>query len=314
MFAAAPLNKRSHKFVLMNYNRLGNSDLLISSIGFGCMSLKGDQQENMSIIDRAIDHGVNYFDTADIYDKGLNEISVGKALKGKREKVVIATKAGNVLRSDGSGLDWNPSKDHILYAVEESLKRLQTNYIDLYQLHGGTLEDRIDETIEAFEILKGQGKIRFYGISSIRPNVIREYVSKFNIVSVMMQYSLLDRRPEEACLQLLQDNNIGVLARGSLASGLLVNKPAKAFLDYSPAQVETAALAIRNLSGDTRTNAQTAIKFVLQNSAITSAVLGIRTLEQLEDAVNTIAAPDLTNTELEVLHNALPVNFYEQHR
>src|SRR6202034_3432729 len=96
-----------------------------------------------------------------------------------------------------------------------------TDYIDLYQLHGGTIDDPIDETIEAFELLQQQGKIRYYGISSIRPNVISEYVQRSNIISVMMQYSLLDRRPEESCLQLLQQNNIGVLARGSVAGGLL---------------------------------------------------------------------------------------------
>ncbi len=94
-----------------------------------------------------------------------------------------------------------------------SLKRLNTDRIDVYQLHGGTIEDPIEETISAFEQLVQQGKIRYYGISSIRPNVIREYVLRSNIVSVMMQYSLLDRRPEEECLPLLAQKDIGVLAR-----------------------------------------------------------------------------------------------------
>jgi aryl-alcohol dehydrogenase-like predicted oxidoreductase len=88
------------------------------------------------------------------------------------KKVIIATKVGNQWRADGSGWDWNPNKDYIISAVEQSLKRLQTDYIDLYQLHGGTMEDPIDETIEAFEQLQKQGKIRYYGISSIRPTVI----------------------------------------------------------------------------------------------------------------------------------------------
>ena len=90
-------------------------------------------------------------------------------MRSKRDQVVIASKAGNQWRADGSGWDWNSSKKHILAAAEESLKRLKTDYIDLYQLHGGTIDDPIDETIEAFEILKKQGKIRYYGISSIRP-------------------------------------------------------------------------------------------------------------------------------------------------
>jgi aryl-alcohol dehydrogenase-like predicted oxidoreductase len=298
----------------MNFKQLGKSDLQISQIGFGCMSLKGSQEENEKIIHRAIELGINYFDTADLYDKGMNEVSVGKALKGKRDKVVLATKAGNQWKEDGSGWDWNPRKDYILSCVEGSLKRLQTDVIDLYQLHGGTIEDPIDETIEAFEILKQQGKIRYYGISSIRPNVIREYVERSNIVSVMMQYSLLDRRPEEICLPLLGANNIAVLARGSVAQGLLVNKPAKPYLNYNEEQVAHAATAVASLSGEQRSAAQTTLQFVLDNPAITSAIVGIRTTKQLEDAVKALTAPQLTPHEVDILKQSVRVNFYEQHR
>lgn len=298
----------------MEYKKLGKSDLNISRIGFGCMSLKDNQAENEKIIHQTLEYGINYFDTADLYDKGMNETSVGKALKGKREQAVIATKAGNQWREDGSGWDWNPRKEYILTAVEESLKRLQTDYIDLYQLHGGTIDDPIIETIEAFETLQKQGKIRYYGISSIRPNVIREYVNHSNVVSVMMQYSLLDRRPEEVCLPLLQQHRIGVLARGSVASGLLVNKRSKHYLNYNEERVETAATAIKNLSGPPRSPAQTAIQFVLQNTAITSAVVGIRTAEQLKDAVETMTVPGLTDAETEQLRKSIEKNFYNEHR
>jgi aryl-alcohol dehydrogenase-like predicted oxidoreductase len=298
----------------MNYRQLGKSDLQISQIGFGCMSLKGGQDENEKIIHRAIELGINYFDTADLYDKGMNEVSVGKALKGKRDEVVLATKVGNQWREDGSGWDWNPNKSYILSCVEGSLKRLQTDVIDLYQLHGGTIEDPIDETIEAFETLKQQGKIKHYGISSIRPNVIREYVERSNIASVMMQYSLLDRRPEEICLPLLAANNIAVLARGTVAQGLLVNKPAKPYLNYNEEQVAHAATAVASLSGEQRTAAQTTLQFVLDNPAITSAIVGIRTMKQLEDAVKASTAPQLTPHEIDILKQSVRVNFYEQHR
>ncbi|MGV2686963.1 aldo/keto reductase, partial [Clostridium perfringens] len=127
--------------------------------------------------------------------------------------VIIATKVGNRRVPGKDGLVWDPSKDYIKSAVKDSLRRLGTDYIDLYQLHGGTLDDPLDETIEAFEELKREGWIRYYGISSIRPNVIREYVAKSNIVSVMSQYSILDRRPEEAVLDLLAENGISAIAR-----------------------------------------------------------------------------------------------------
>ncbi|MDQ3842542.1 MAG: aldo/keto reductase, partial [Bacteroidota bacterium] len=217
----------------MEYRQLGTSNLQISKIAFGCMSLHQDEGAYQKIIDQAIASGINFFDTADLYDKGRNEEYLGQALKVKRKEVLIATKVGNQWRPDGSGWDWNPRKEYILTAVEKSLKRLQTDYIDLYQLHGGTIQDNIDETIGAFEQLVQQGKIRYYGISSIRPNVIREYVKRSHIVSVMMQYSLLDRRPEEEAFPLLQQHTIGVLARGSVAQGLLINKPPKPYLNYN---------------------------------------------------------------------------------
>jgi aryl-alcohol dehydrogenase-like predicted oxidoreductase len=298
----------------MNYQLLGKSSLNISKIGFGCMSLKPDQKDFNNIIDAAIDRGINYFDTADLYDKGLNETLLGKAFKGKRDKVIIATKAGNQWRPDGSGWDWNPRKEYILKCADESLKRLQIDYIDLYQSHGGTIEDNIDETIEAYEILLKQGKIRYYGLSSIRPNVIREFIKKSNIVSVMTQYSLLDRRPEESTLQLLHENNIGVLARGSVATGLLANKPAKPYLNYNEKQIADAANAIKSISLKERNAAQTAIQYVLNNPAVTSAIVGIRTMEQLKEAVEAINAPALSEEEIKMLREAIPVNFYEQHR
>jgi aryl-alcohol dehydrogenase-like predicted oxidoreductase len=298
----------------MNYQLLGKSSLLISKIGFGCMSLKPDQKDFNTIIDAAIDLGINYFDTADLYDKGLNETLLGKAFKGKRDKVIIATKAGNQWRADGSGWDWNPRKEYILKCVDESLKRLQIDYIDLYQSHGGTMEDNIDETIEAYEILLKQGKIRYYGLSSIRPNVIREFIKKSNIVSVMTQYSLLDRRPEESTLQLLHEHNIGVLVRGSVATGLLINKPAKPYLNYNESQIADAANAVKSVSSNKRNAAQTAIQYILKNPAVTSVIVGIRTMEQLREAVETVNTPGLTEEETKILREAVPANFYEQHR
>jgi aryl-alcohol dehydrogenase-like predicted oxidoreductase len=294
--------------------RLGKSSLEISEVGFGCMSLGDNESDNIFLLHKALELGINFFDTADLYQHGKNEEFLGKAFKGKREKVIIATKAGNQWRSDGSGWDWNPKKEYILSCAENSLKRLQTDHIDLFQLHGGTIEDPIDDTIDAFEMLVKQGKIRYYGISSIRPNVIREYVKRSNIVSVMMQYGLLDRRPEEECLQLLYDHNIGVLARGSLAKGLLAGKPAAGFLNYNADEVNKMAIAVKSIAGKARTPAQTAIHYVLANKAISSVVTGIRTKEQLEEVA---AAPErqlLTEQELETLSLVIPANLYDSHR
>ena len=298
----------------MDYRKLGKSNLNISRIGFGTMSLKPDQPDFKNIIDAAIDKGINYFDTADLYDKGENEIMLGKVFKGKRDKVIIASKAGNQWREDGSGWDWNPGKEYILKCAEGSLKRLQTDYLDLFQLHGGTMQDKIEESIDAFEILLKQGKILNYGLSSIRPNVIREHVKHGTMVSVMTQYSLLDKRPEESTLNLLKENNIGVVTRGSVASGLLINKPAKEYLGYTEAEVKQVKDLLDRMSDSNKKAPQIAIQYVLNHPAVTSAIIGMRTMEQLEDAVKAVTLPPLSAEEMEILHKEIPANFYAEHR
>jgi aryl-alcohol dehydrogenase-like predicted oxidoreductase len=296
---------------MMQYKQLGNTSMNISRIAFGCMSLKPGVADNEKLLKAAVESGINFFDTADLYDNGVNEKIVGKALKNCRSEVFIATKVGNQLRADGNGLDWNPSKKYILESAGKSLQRLQTDHIDLYQLHGGTIDDLIDETKEAFEMLKQQGKIRYYGISSIRPNVIRNWVRMSGISSVMMQYSLLDRRPEEECLQLLLKNNIGVLARGPLAQGLLVNKPPKNFLGKTEAEVN----AIMMMMNGKKTPASTlAMQFVLHHPAVTATVTGIRNSEQLKETLNAIKLPPLTEDVYDQMQRIAPVNIYAQHR
>ncbi len=298
----------------MRYRKLVKSGLSVSEIGFGCMSLQLNDAKNEILIKKAIDSGINFFDTADIYQNGENEVCFGKAVMHNRDKIIIATKVGNKPAKNGNGLDWDASAAHILSSAEQSLKRLQTDYIDLYQLHGGMIEDNIDETIEAFEKLKQQGKIRFYGISSIRPNVIREYVKRSNIVSVMMQYSILDRRPEETCFELFEQNNISVLTRGGIAKGLLIDKPAENYLNFDSADVSKAATAVALLSTEKRSKAQTSIQFVLNKKIVASAVTGIRTLNQLEDAIKIDGSPALEQDEIDYLKNILPVNYYTQHK
>lgn len=298
----------------MEYRKLGKSDLMVSRIGFGCMSLHPEQKDFFDMVDVALGKGINYFDTADLYDKGGNEEMLGKALRGRRDKVIISSKAGNQWRQDGSGWDWNPRKDYILKCAEASLKRLQTDYIDLFMLHGGTIEDDIMASIEAFETLLQQGKIRYYGLSSIRPNVIRVHVKYGKVVSVMTQYSLLDRRPEEATLNLLKNSGVGVLVRGSVATGLLVAKKPVPYLEHSTEEVAAAQQAVNTLSADGRSAAQTAIQYVLNHPAVTSVVVGMHTRRQIEEAATALSAPQLTDDEIEFLKNKIPARKYLHHR
>lgn len=297
----------------MKYRLLGNSGLRVPELSFGCMSLEKASTTNATnLIHEALDKGISLFDTADLYQKGKNEELLGAALKGLRSKALIATKVGNQWRPDGSGWDWNPRKDYILKACDESLKRLQTDTIDLYQLHGGTIADPIDEAIEAFELLKQQGKIREYGISSIRPNVIREYVNRSAIASVMLQYSLLDRRPEENMLSLLSEHNKGVLVRGALAQGLLIDKPAKEYTGHSKEAVAQVQQWVREIASEGFTPLQLALNYVLSNPAVSTVVAGMHNSGQLNELLAALE-PVLPMRIAALGEQVVPV-FYAEHR
>jgi aryl-alcohol dehydrogenase-like predicted oxidoreductase len=181
-------------------------------------------------------------------------------------------------------------------------------------LHGGTIDDPIDETIEAFETLQRAGKILHYGISSIRPNVIREYVKRSRITSVMMQYSLLDRRPEESVLELLQANGIGVLARGPLAQGLLVDKVEKAYLGQPADSVKSARLAVHACVTQSRSAAVVALGYVLGHPAVTAAVAGVRTEVQLQDVAGVFDAASLDDKAMDRLRQSIQPGIYADHR
>ena len=303
----------------MEKRQLGNSDLYVSELGLGCMSLGTDAKKAQEIIEVALDEGINYFDTADLYDNGVNEKLVGSALKSVREQVIIATKVGNRWNEENNGWNWDPSKKYIKEAVKTSLKRLGIDYIDLYQLHGGTIEDPIEDTIEAFEELKAEGFIRYYGISSIRPNVIKAYIKNSNIVSVMLQYSMLDRRPEESILHLLKENGIGVVTRGPLAKGLLSEKMLEkatesGYLDYSFEQLKEMLPLLREKLTHKRSMSEIALQFNLANTAVSTVIAGASSIEQLKENAKAVSAAPLSDEELAIIREITKMNIYDQHR
>jgi len=300
----------------MKRNRLGSSDLYIGEIGLGCMSLGTEESKAVSIVREALDRGVNFLDTADLYDEGRNEELVGKAIAGRRGDVIVATKVGNRRVPGVEGWVWDPSKAYIRAAAKESLRRLNTDYIDLYQLHGGTIEDPIDETIEAFEELRREGVIRYYGISSIRPNVVREYARRSNIVSVMNQYSILDRRAEEEILPLLQERGIGVIARGPLAGGALAESktPAKGYLDYGLDELLELRDRLNAMADGERGMSKLAVRFALAHPAVATAIPGASSVEQLRSNLEAAAGPTLTPEEVERIRSFSKANRYTLHR
>ncbi|MEH7377447.1 aldo/keto reductase [Neobacillus drentensis] len=303
----------------MKKRRLGNSDLYVSELGLGCMSIGTKEKTARKIIEASLEEGINYFDTADLYDFGENEKIVGTALKEVRENVIIATKVGNRWSQDQKGWSWDPSKSYIKEEVKQSLNRLGTDYIDLYQLHGGTINDPIDETIEAFEELKAEGYIRYYGISSIRPNVIREYVKKSSFVSIMMQYSILDRRPEEEALPLLEEHGLSVVTRGPLAKGLLSDKmlekvTEKGYQDYSLTELNDVLPLLKEKVAATRSFTEIALQYNLAHPVVASVVAGASSPEQIRSNAKAVRSQPLSEEEVSVIRELTKAGIYKEHR
>ncbi len=312
-------NKLYEEDIILKKNRLGTSDLYVSEVGLGAMSLPENEKDVTYLVDKALDQGINFIDTADLYYFGRNETTIGKALKGKRDQVILATKVGNHWEEGKEGWFWDPSKAYIKDAVKQSLRRLNVDYIDLYQLHGGTLDDPIDETIEAFEELKAEGVIRYYGISSIRPNVIREYIKKSSIVSVMMQYSILDRRPEETVLDLLHEHQISVIARGPVAKGLLSDHGLtkvsdQGYLDYSKEDLATIITQLKKDVAKERSLSELAIRYVLTHPAVAVAIPGASKESQLLANIHASEFPSLTSEEIKAIQQITKANVYAAHR
>ncbi|MCG1508758.1 aldo/keto reductase [Staphylococcus epidermidis] len=266
------------------------SGIEISELGLGCMSLGIDYKKAQSIIESAIDNGITYFDTADIYDQGVNEEIVGKALKKyqNRDDIVIGTKVGNRLTDDGH-MTWDPSKKHIKESVKGSLKRLGLNHLDLYQLHGGTIDDPLDETISAFDELKQEGYIRAYGISSIRPNVIDYYLKNSQIETLMSQFNLIDNRPE-SLINDVHDKQVKILARGPVFKGLLTSKSVDVIdekfengvLDYTQDELGSTIASIKELESNLTA---LSFKYLTSHDAMGSIIVGASNVEQLEENV-----------------------------
>ncbi|MCH4825085.1 aldo/keto reductase [Planococcus halocryophilus] len=299
----------------MKKRQLGTSGLAVSEIGFGCMSLPTDEKDAGRIVDEAIAHGINYFDTADLYDKGENEKVVGKVLKHHRNDIILATKVGNQWQTNTDEVQWNPSKDYIKKQIHTSLKRLQTDYIDLYQLHGGMITDNSIETIEAFEELKKEGLIRAYGISSIRPNVINRFLTESEIASIMMQYSLLDRRPEEL-LDMIHQSGRSVVTRGTLAKGLLTAEgleranQTKGYLNYESDELKNTLQQLMSIHNNLHA---LSVHSVLQHKAIGSVVTGASSPEQIKSTIKAYETT-VTQDQLEQAKTVTRQDVYKEHR
>lgn len=209
----------------MKQRSLGRSGLLVSRMGLGCMGMSefygpGDERESIRTIHRALELGMNFLDTADIYGLGRNEELVGKAIRDRREKAVLATKFGNVRGKDGSWLGVNGKPEYVRACCEDSLRRLGVDTIDLYYEHRVDPDTPIEDTVGAMADLVRQGKVRHLGLSEAAPATIRRACAVHPIAALQTEYSLWTRDPEAEVLPTCRELGVGFVAYSPLGRGI----------------------------------------------------------------------------------------------
>ncbi len=222
----------------MKRRHLGRQGLILSELGLGCMGMSEfygsiDEAESIATIHRALDLGINFLDTADMYGPLKNEMLVGKAIRGRRDAVILATKFGNVRNPDGRWIGVSGRPDYVRSSCEGSLQRLGVDHIDLYYQHRVDLATPIEETVGAMAELVRQGKVRYLGLSEAAPQTIRRAHAVHPIAALQTEYSLWAREPEDEILATTRALGIGFVAYSPLGRGFLTGRFQK-FEDLEP--------------------------------------------------------------------------------
>jgi aryl-alcohol dehydrogenase (NADP+) len=305
----------------MDYVNLGNTGLKVSRICLGTMSYGSkawrnwvlEEADSRPFFERALEHGINFFDTADMYSLGVSEEITGKLLKdlARRDEVVIATKVYNPMGDapNRSGL----SRKHIMDAVDDSLRRLQTDYIDLYQIHRWDFDTPIEETIDALSELVRSGKVRYIGASSMRAYQLAQALYKADLrgavrfVSMQNHYNLIYREEEREMMPFCEEEGLGVIPWSPLARGYLTRPPGSRD-STARGQVEDIARRLYTHAGDDEiirrvaelagrydvSQAQIALAWMLHKPFVTAPIVGATKMPHLDDA---IAALDVKLTD-----------------
>jgi aryl-alcohol dehydrogenase-like predicted oxidoreductase len=314
----------------MKYNQLGNSGLVVSELSLGTMNFgKGlsgglnlvfDEKQATNLVDKAIDFGINLFDTADIYSEGESELILGKALKGKRKDVLIATK--HSFRSGKQPFNVGVNTKHLIEQTENSLKALNTDYLDIVLLHNDDPITPIDETLRAMENLVQQGKVRYIGLSNYQAwkaatMIQRQKDLNFQpFTASQMHYSILNREMEHEFIPMSLHHGLGMMVWSPLSSGFLTGKYTKENPEPEGARLNSFDLGLfdRSLGYEVveklnqiaekhnNTVAEVSIAWLLAKKIVSTVIVGVSKLTQLESNVNATKI-NLTTIEIEEIDN-----------
>lgn len=298
----------------MKYRKLGNTGLIVSEVALGTMQFGGKmnmgnlgQEETARMVKLALDRGINFIDTADVYSLGESETLLGNALKGVREEIVLATKVRLPM-----GENFNRSgatRVNIMREVEGSLRRLQTDYIDLYQVHGWDSNTPLEETLRTLDDLVRQGKVRYIGLSNLMSwqaataVMLQERLGLEKYVTAQMYYSLVGRDLEHEFQSFAEYHNIGILVWSALAGGFLAGKysrrnPAPAgtrfaeagqFVPFDKEKGYSVVDALKEVASHYDASpARVALAWVLARPAVCSVIVAARKPEHLEDNIRAV--------------------------
>lgn len=311
----------------MKYNRLGNSGLQVSALGLGTNAFgkRADQETSVQIIHTALDQGINFLDTANIYAGTESERIIGVALEGRRHHAVLATKAGLPRHEgpNGSG----SSRHHLMLELEGSLRRLKTDYVDLYQIHTFDPYTPLDETLRALDDMVSMGKVRYIGASNyaawelMKALGISDARNLVKYTSIQCSYSLADRTPESELLPLCLDQGVGIIPYFPLAGGILTGKytgndtpPAGSRADTDPnfsRFLTPERIALGNRVSRIAEEAGTSptalsLAWLMQRPAVSTVIVGATRAEQLQQNLHSVSL-QLNAQTLEKLEQASSV-------
>jgi aryl-alcohol dehydrogenase-like predicted oxidoreductase len=312
----------------MRYRRLGNSGLIVSAIGLGTMQFgkamnvgQLDQQATNEMIKFALDWGINFIDTADVYSRGESETLIGNALKGIRDEIVLATKV-RLPMSDSNFNRSGSTRVNIMQGVESSLRRLQTDHIDLYQVHGWDSNTPLEETLRTLNDLVRQGKVRYIGLSNYMAwqaatalGIQKEQnLEKF--VTAQMYYSLVGRELEHEWMSFAEYHRLGIIVWSPLAGGFLTGKYTRSqpppkhtrfadagqFVPFDKEHGFNVVAVLRQIADRHGVGpARVALAWTMSRPSISSVLVGARRLDHLEDNIKAVDL-DLTDEDLHELH------------